>query len=345
MIKFNYISFLLLFQLSLQAQVVSHTVCANDNAVKRYFVTNPSSGMQYDWILNNGGNVINETNDTLYVVWGDQPGIYEISLIGTLSANCVTDTAKYYIEVIESPDLVVSGNEEFCVGENITLTAMGSSPVEWSNGQTGNTATFSPNQSTTVWAIGGDGSCRSDTVFVSLNPLPLPIVAFTANPSIGEVPLTVTFDNHSVFATDYEWNFGDGNFSFLQDPTHTFTDTGSYTVTLEATNAAGCSAIASYTFVKVLESFLIFVPNAFTPNGDPINPVFKPLMNIEIDYTLSVYNRWGELLFSKNGNDVSWDGIFRNNLLQEDIYTWQISFIHPLELERKTMRGRVMLMQ
>jgi gliding motility-associated-like protein len=60
---------------------------------------------------------------------------------------------------------------------------------------------------------------------------------------------------------------------------------------------------------------------------------------------LSVYNRWGELLFSKSGNDVFWDGIFKNKLLQEDIYVWQISFIHPLELERKTMRGKVMLMQ
>jgi len=327
------------------SQVISHTICANDPSVKRYFVTNPIVGATYNWSLVNGGTIVNQNNDTLYVVWGNQPGIYEVNVSTSLGANCESDTATYWIEIIEAPELIVNGNIPVCAGQSITLTASGATPVLWSNGQTGNTATFTPNQPITIWAVGGTGFCKSDTVYTNLNPIPLPIAAFSPDPTIGEIPVSVNFSNQSINAVSYNWSFGNGATSIETNPMYTYADTGTYIVTLTASNELGCSATTSYSFIKAIDAFLLFIPNAFTPNGDQINPVFKPLFSENIDYTLSIYNRWGEQLFGQSGLNISWDGIYRNRLVEEGVYVYQLSFIHPIAMEKKTYRGKVMLIQ
>jgi gliding motility-associated-like protein len=66
----------------------------------------------------------------------------------------------------------------------------------------------------------------------------------------------------------------------------------------------------------------IFVPTAFTPNGNGVNDVLRPLGNItDLDY-FRVYNRWGQLLFNTNQVGVGWDGTFNGTLQPTDTYTW-----------------------
>lgn len=72
-----------------------------------------------------------------------------------------------------------------------------------------------------------------------------PEAHFTADPQTGPIPLTVTFTNTSSEATSFHWNFGDGITSTLLSPTHTYTQTGVYTVTLNASGPAGSAAAAT----------------------------------------------------------------------------------------------------
>ncbi|HRN79454.1 MAG TPA: PKD domain-containing protein [Ferruginibacter sp.] len=93
----------------------------------------------------------------------------------------------------------------------------------------------------TVRLIVSSGGC-SDTLSQNITVLPKPQASFTAAPvSSCSVPLTVNFTNTSAQALSYLWNFGDGNTSTAVNPSHTYTTEGTYTVTLTATNANGCT--------------------------------------------------------------------------------------------------------
>lgn len=78
---------------------------------------------------------------------------------------------------------------------------------------------------------------NTDTLIATVNPLPVP--SFTNNP-LGCINVAEPFTNTSSGATNYNWDFGDGNTSTQQDPQHTYTATGTYTIQLIATSGAGC---------------------------------------------------------------------------------------------------------
>ena len=73
-----------------------------------------------------------------------------------------------------------------------------------------------------------------------------------------------------------------------------------------------------------------YVPNSFSPNGDNINDVFKPNLGCLdasiIQYELSIFNRWGNLVFQTNDVSTAWDGSYKNKQLSNDIYLWTIRY-------------------
>ncbi len=82
--------------------------------------------------------------------------------------------------------------------------------------------------------------------------LPAPVANFTASPTSGTNPLTVTFTDTSTNSpTSWAWTFGDGGTSTLKSPSHQYTTAGTYTVTLKATNAAGNNTLTRTNYIKV----------------------------------------------------------------------------------------------
>ena len=135
------------------------------------------------------------------------------------------------------------------------------------------------------------------------------------------------FSNTSINATSYSWEFGDGTNSNQTNPTHTYDDKpGVYEIVLYATNPAGCmdSAVA---VVSVVDELIFYVPNTFTPDGDEFNNVFFPVFSSGFDgqnYTLLIFDRWGEVLFESHNVDFGWDGTYLGQLCKEGVYTWKI---------------------
>ena len=82
---------------------------------------------------------------------------------------------------------------------------------------------------------------------------PVPVVAsFVASPLVGAMPLLVNFTNTSVGADTFAWDFGDGTFSSIQNPSHTYTATGSYTVRMSATGSLGADSITQTAYINVV---------------------------------------------------------------------------------------------
>lgn len=138
---------------------------------------------------------------------------------------------------------------------------------------------------------------------------------------------TISFINTSTGAISYLWDFGFTQ-SSLTNPVVDFPDdtAGTYNVCLYAYNAANCPDSTCFD-VMIDEDFVIYVPNAFTPNGDGMNDEFHVYGN-DIDpenYHLMLFNRWGELIFETDVYGTGWNGLMSNGLkAPNDVYVWRL---------------------
>ena len=68
-------------------------------------------------------------------------------------------------------------------------------------------------------------------------------------------------------------------------------------------------------------------PNAFTPNGDGTNDVFRPVFPCEVVFSnLKVFSRWGELVFETNEPLTGWDGRINGLDAPSDVYVWRVEY-------------------
>ncbi|MEX6691081.1 PKD domain-containing protein [Danxiaibacter flavus] len=159
---------------------------------------------------------------------------------------------------------------------------------------------------------------------------PKPTAAFTYTPTQAEPNSPFYFSNNSINATNYKWLFGDGDSLATvktQPPvSHIFNSSGNFRVTLIASNPYKCYDTA-YQTLQALVIPLVDVPNAFTPNGDGINDQVK-VRGYGIDkMSFKVFNRWGTLMFQSASQDLGWDGKFKGQLQQQDVYTYVLDVI------------------
>ncbi|WP_343634283.1 PKD domain-containing protein [Fluviicola sp.] len=156
------------------------------------------------------------------------------------------------------------------------------------------------------------------------------------------------FTNTSTNATSYFWEFGDGNTSMQTSPSHTYPNSPAvYHVVLHASNEAGCNDSA-VVVVSVVDDVIIYVPNTFTPDGDEHNNVFFPVLNSAFDgqnYTLLIFNRWGEVLFESHDISYGWDGTYMGDLCKEGVYTWKIVVKERNKDKRREYVGHVNLLK
>jgi len=136
---------------------------------------------------------------------------------------------------------------------------------------------------------------------------PYPVADFITSPSVANVfNGKIEFVDRSQYAVTWHWKFGDGEESFEQNAEHYFNDVGDFKVSLTVTNVAGCED----THTEVININPFYIPNAFTPNGDGINDYFFNsgyLLDVS-SYRMSIFNRWGQEVFSAESINQQWDG-------------------------------------
>lgn len=129
--------------------------------------------------------------------------------------------------------------------------------------------------------------------------------------------------NTSNGAISYTWNFGDGSALTNQtDATNTYTNYGTYTITLVATNGLCVDTATQVIFVDM--NAIIIIPNIFSPNGDGTNDQFFITASGIASIEWTIFNRWGQLVFSSNTLSNVWDGTFSNGnkCAEEHISIW-----------------------
>jgi gliding motility-associated-like protein len=238
---------------------------------------------------------------------------------------CAPDTINFYDNSITGNpnDPITSWNWTFGDGTTSTLenpTHVYSTPGTYS----------------VYLTVSTNGGCtnNSGTTPYIINAYPYPIANFSVNSTFLDLPYDALITtNQSTGATTYNWDFGDGVTSTAVNPQHLYSEVTTYQIQLIATSAFGCTDTA---YKEVTTSADIVFPNAFTPdpdgsNGgtydinDLTNNVFHPFTSGVTDYVLQIFNRWGELIFESKDVKIGWDGYYRGQICQEDVYIWKAS--------------------
>jgi|GEM_PF-5495654 len=180
-------------------------------------------------------------------------------------------------------------------------------------------------------SIGGSSCSDSMDKVDAIEVFPKPMAAFRFV-QIDNDPVAkglVRFSNQSQFATQYYWEFGDGDQSNDFAPEHRFRYHGSYIVQLAVVNQYGCE---DTTLQELPLNFFkgLYVPNAFTPEyGIPEVREFKPSGTSLKTYRLRIFDTYGNLLWEnselENGEPAKgWKGRVDGKLLNQDVYVWKI---------------------
>jgi len=185
--------------------------------------------------------------------------------------------------------------------------------------------------------------------YICIDPLPnASFVAQPSNPSF--ITPTTVFTNLSTGAVSYEWIFGDGSpNAYTTNVQHMFPGAGpgQYIVTLIATSEYGCIDTMSMP-IQILDELIFYVPNAFTPDGDNHNNMFNPIFFSGFDpydYTLLIFNRWGEVIFESRNAEIGWDGTYAGTPVQDGVYIWKIMVGHSNDAKRTERIGHVTLLR
>ncbi len=136
--------------------------------------------------------------------------------------------------------------------------------------------------------------------------------------------------------TGVRWNFGDAgsgaaNVSTRKSPAHLFSAPGTYTVQAIADFTCGTDTLEKTVIIAdcpVTPGICtLFVPSAFTPNGDGLNDLFKPVCNCVPEvYNWFVYNRWGEEVFRASRTAEQWDGNYRGKKAGTGLYVYRVVY-------------------
>jgi gliding motility-associated-like protein len=144
-----------------------------------------------------------------------------------------------------------------------------------------------------------------------------PTASFSASLTSAGFPNELDATNFSTNATNYQWTFSDGPMvTTATDVVHTYSASGAYSVELVAYNVNGCSDTSRYSFY-LADSSGITLPNFFTPNADGVNDVFKPIARGLSSLKMSIYNRFGILVYDTDKVNASWDGYTTSGMLCE----------------------------
>ncbi|MNY25626.1 hypothetical protein D3C86_1594220 [compost metagenome] len=122
---------------------------------------------------------------------------------------------------------------------------------------------------------------------------------------------------------------------------------GNYIITLIANNSSNCPDSAKLT-VTLQEELVFYIPNTFTPDGDEFNNTFLPVFTSGFDpfnYSLTIYNRWGETLFESLDPSQGWDGTYNGELCKGDIYNWAIRFKSSSSDKKITKTGHIQILE
>ncbi len=184
-----------------------------------------------------------------------------------------------------------------------------------------------------------DASSATSLVYVN----PKPIAGFsvmTDNESYVQCTNEASSD-----VISWHYYFDDGKVSTDINPVHYYLEAGVYDIIQIVSNTYGCMDTDTVEIAYIPE-FGFWVPNAFTPgNRDGMNDVFKPKVFGVEEYTFTIFNRWGELIYETHDINEGWNGTYKGANSPMDVYVWKCDFKNKISEATEYHVGHVTLVR
>jgi len=172
---------------------------------------------------------------------------------------------------------------------------------------------------------------RSWNNWITVRPSPIADFTFTPDMPTSFLP-EVSFFDESVDAANWLWLFDTDGTSREINPVFSFPDTGQQVVSLIVTHESGCKDTLTQ-LIDVIPKVSYFLPNAFTPNSDELNDLFMGTGIYEglRSFQMTIWSRWGELIFQTNNPNEGWNGR-KNNVGKQapgGVYVYVVNYVGP----------------
>ncbi|MFH1120641.1 MAG: gliding motility-associated C-terminal domain-containing protein [Bacteroidota bacterium] len=275
------------------------------------------------------------------VEWDAAPGVNHF--LDNNGLELIVDYSMGSIVVNSVPEIIEPGEIKVCQGGDFIFNpgiAGGTGAITYRWQDPGGVVTAIPELKIDNISQADEGTYTlyatdqlrcSDTVFLQLNVIPGPTANFPND--------TISFEQHfTLEATpgyfSYQWSNGDTTY-FI-----TGTEEGNYSVIIKTEE--GCTTIDSAYLKNIYMPFYFNIPNAFTPDGDNLNDVFRPVVTGDLirQFSMVIYNRWGQLIFETTNPAEGWDG----KDAPAGVYSWVISYSEMVGKVVK-LRGSVALIR
>ncbi len=260
----------------------------------------------------------------------------EVSMVFAIAVSndpaCGNDTIKFSLDQYnfdltpcEIPSIICAGDEfMLCITDNtgadLTYEWLPASAVVSGGDTPSPTLSLDDDTDVVVRVTNADFMCTMEVVF------PVDIIVVDLNVGADPDPNIFLCDEVVIFAesdiaTEYSWSNG------VSGPTQSVAPEQTTTYTVTATDPNGCTSTGSVTItveVPACDETGIFIPTAFSPNGDGSNDQLLVRSNAVKDMDLQIVDRWGDEVFRTTNQRVGWNGRFRNDgkEMTPDVYAW-----------------------
>lgn len=307
----------------------------------------PGPGTTFSWTFTGANTTTSSQQNPSGISW-PAAGTYPVGLTVTQN-GCVSAPATTNISVYDIPQVAFNGGPlSGCAPLTVNFSSIfnnGITNYSWSFAGTagGNTPnpvfTFGTTGSFGVALTVTDTNGCSNTQQINnyVNVYPEPVAGFVAKPEIITLDKPwVEVSDGSTDAVSWIYTVGSSYSTTSSSFSYNFTEEGIYTITQVITNQYGCrdSAALSVVVKPVTE---VFIPNTFTPNGDPYNDDWKVILTYIQGFDLWIFDRWGEVIFYSDDVFYRWNGRYKNSgaIVKQDMYVYKIKYIDSLGKEKQ----------
>ncbi|MBL7912153.1 MAG: gliding motility-associated C-terminal domain-containing protein [Bacteroidia bacterium] len=284
---------------------------------------NASGAQTYSWLPT---SVLSNPNGSLVVASPTAATNFTLIGVNTIGMVSCIEATTFSVNVLPYAVPVISGNVTICEGEDAVLTVSGGNTFNW----TPNLGLSNPNDfgivvspnATSVYSVtvSNDGYCGTTaTVLVHVNPKPKVFAGRDTVFNLKE-PMIITAVGDGVL----KWISGD-DISCADCPSTQIFPIKNSCYVIEAINGYGCRA-TDEVCIDVSRENVLYIPNAFTPNGDGLNDEFYVSGFGFSDLTLEIFDRWGEKLFTSTDITHRWNGRYKGQDCQVATYTYKLTY-------------------
>lgn len=310
---------------------------------------------EFIWSSNNAfSDTLNaDLTQSSLLVNDPQPGYYYFS---ASNGQC-SEIDSVFVN-FTSALLSLSGDTQICIGDTPTITANNSNPdviftYNWSPSSiivsptTGNVVQINPTTSQYLYlsASSTNGCFIQDSIFINVTAVnPLNVVASASQYNVLS-GTTVVLDGIPSGMASYTWTPTTGlSTPNLQSTNALITNSIIYTLTVSDGDCSKSDTVEIKVYEVICDDPYVFIPNAFTPNGDNNNDVLY-VRGIWIEKMIfRIFDRWGEMVFESENPANGWDGTFRGKKLDPDVYDYYLDVTCIGGLKSIT-KGNVTLMK